>query len=51
VNQTLLTLGVLVTVTALASLARLRAPAPVQAKHIAGMSQQWLAENRAARPS
>jgi hypothetical protein len=49
-NQLLLTLCVLVTLTVLGSLVRLRAATPLHA-HISGMSQQWLAENRATRRS
>jgi len=47
----MLTIGILVTVTAVFGILRLRIPAKDQAVHLGSMSERWLAEHRAGHSS
>ncbi len=44
----MLTIGILVTVTAVFGILRLRIPAKDQPVHLGSMSERWLAEHRAS---
>ena len=44
-------IGVLITAIVLMSILGVRSPAGVHAAHLGWMSEQWLAEYRAAHPS
>jgi hypothetical protein len=50
-EQMLLTIGVLVTVTAVLIIRKLRVPADANGKNLGWMSEQWLAEHRASHLS
>ena len=47
----LLLIGVLITAIIVMSILRARSPAGVHGAHLGWMSEQWLAEYRAAHPS
>jgi multisubunit Na+/H+ antiporter MnhG subunit len=47
----MLTIGVLITVTAVFGILRLRIPARSQAANLGSMSEKWLAEQRAGHSS
>lgn len=47
----LLVIGALITLTAAVTISRVRVTGGVNAAEIGWMSEQWLAEHRASRPS
>ena len=47
----LLIIGILITAIAVLSLLRIRAPGGVHTAHLGWMSEQWIAEYRAAHPA
>ena len=47
----MLTIAILITVTAVFGILRLRMPASNQAAHLGTMSEKWLAEQRAGHSS